>query len=227
MSKGNPLLALLRPVAQVMEYPTPAREGLNRWIRDRAAEKGAPITPGAIRILSQHVGGNLWTMDNELEKLALYVGDRTVEEGDVRLLVTVSREANIFSAVDAVLEGRSAAALQLIQRLRNEGAELPYIVTMVARQLRMATLAKELMGKGHGEKEIGDRLHLSHEFALKRTMTQARKHSWTNLKLLYVRLLEADLAVKQGRMDQNVALDLLVGESSGPASVSATSARRS
>ena len=44
-------------------------------------------------------------MDNELEKLTLYAGERPIEEGDVRLLVPQSREASVFSAVDAFWRG--------------------------------------------------------------------------------------------------------------------------
>ena len=153
-------------------------------------------------------------MDNELEKLTLYAGDRPIEERDVRLLVPQSREASVFSAVDALLEGRSRVALELANRLREEGAELPYIVAMIARQLRLVTLARDLMDRGHKEKDIGTRLGLTYEFALKRTVEQARKHSWDSLRWLYGRLMEADLAVKQGRLDQDIALELLVSEAS-------------
>ena len=216
ISSGNPLLKALRQSVEVQGLPTPTGEGLARWIRNRAAEKGGKITPGAIRLLSQFVGGNLWTMESELEKLALYAMDRTIEDADVRLLVSQSKEASIFMAVDALLEGRSAAALGLIHRLRGDGAELPYIVAMIARQLRLVTLAKDLMDGGHRETEIVERLGLSPEFAARRTNEQARKQSWVGLKRLYIQLLEADLAVKQGRMGQDLALELLVSQTSGP-----------
>ena len=215
VSRGNALLARLKSVVQVQEHPTPLREGLARWTRTQANQKGARITPGAIRLLSQLVGGNLWTMDNELEKLALYAGDRSIEEGDVRLLVPQSREASVFSAIDALLEGRSGIALRLMHRLRDEGAELPYIISMIARQLRQVTLARDLLDRGYGDKDIGSRLGLSHDLALRRTIEQAGKHSLSSLKWRYERLMEADLAVKQGRMEQDLTLELLVSEASG------------
>jgi DNA polymerase-3 subunit delta len=216
LSRENILLRRLRPVVQVQELPTPAGEPLSRWIRNRIAEKGARISPGAIRLLSQGAGDNLWALDNDLEKLALYAGDRPIEEGDVGLLVFQSREANIFTATDALLEGKSRLAMRLFHRLREDGAELPYIVSMTSRQLRLATLAKHLLDQGVGEREIGERLGLTHEFARRRALGQARRHSWVDLNWLYGRLLEADLSVKQGRADQDVALQMLVSEASGP-----------
>ena len=63
--RNNPMLAILRPAAEIKELATPTGEALARWIKERAAAKGAQITPGAIRILSQFVGGNLRVMDGE------------------------------------------------------------------------------------------------------------------------------------------------------------------
>ncbi len=216
VSTGNPLLKTLKQSVNVQGLPTPTGEGLARWIRNRAAEKEGKITPGAIRLLSQFVGGNLWAMDGELEKLALYAMGRSIEEADVRLLVSQSREASIFMAVDALLEGRSATALGLMHRLRADGAEFPYIVAMIARQLRLVTLARDLMDRGHRDTEISQRVGLGPEFAARRTNEMARKQSRAGLRRLYSLLLEADLAVKRGRMGQDLALELLVSRASRP-----------
>ena len=69
--RSNSILAILKPAAEVKELATPVGEALARWIKDRAAAKGSQITPGAIRLLSQFVGGNLRVLDGELEKLSL------------------------------------------------------------------------------------------------------------------------------------------------------------
>ena len=217
VSSANPLFKMLRPALKVREFATPTGEGIGRWIRNRVAEKGARIAPGGIVLLTQLVGGSLWTMDNELEKLALYAGDRQIKEVDVRALVSGAREANIFAAVDALLEGRTAVALRLVHRLREDGAELHYIIAMTARQLRLTTIARDLIDRGHKVREIGERLGLTREFVLNKTLEQARKHSWHTLEGLYGRLIEADLAVKQGRMDQDVALEILAGQPTSPA----------
>ena len=213
VSKGNPLLAKLRSAVEVQELPTPKGEALARWIRNRLSETGVKIAPGAIRLLSQFVGSNLWTLNGELEKLAIYVGDRGIEEADIRLLVPQAREENVFAAVDAFLEGKPAVALRLIHRLREEGAESTYILIMVARQLRMVTLARDLMDRNVGEKDIGQRLGAGPEFVVRKTIRQARSLPWSSLKRLYQKLVEADLAIKQGRLGQDLALDILIGES--------------
>ena len=209
---GNSMLARLSSLAQVQEFRTPRGEELARWIRNRAEIKGAKITIGALRLLGEYVGGNLQTLDNELEKLLLYAVDRPIEEEDVTTLVPQVREASIFAAVDAILEGRQALALRLMHRLRSDGANLSYILAMIARQLRLITLAKDLLRRGVAPGELGGRLGIRADFALRRTLDQARKSPWPRLVALYQRLLEMDLAVKEGRLEEDLALDLLVAE---------------
>ena len=77
-----------------------------------------------------------------------------------------------------------------------------------------------MLDDGMKDGEIGERLNLTRDFMLRKTLDQARKHSWANLIWFYERLMEADLAVKQGRLGQDLALELLVSESSALSSSS-------
>ena len=63
----------------------------------------------------------------------------------VQLLVANSREANIFRTVDMVLGGRTSNALRLIKQMQESGADAGYIIAMLARQLRLMLLAKDLV----------------------------------------------------------------------------------
>ncbi len=207
---NNPLLRRLSANAEVRRLPVPRGEELARWIRNRAKAKGASVSPGALQMLNQYVGPNLRLLDTELEKLSLYAGGEQIDEGHVRGMVAQVREASIFVAVDAIVQGKPSLALRLLRQLRNDGAALPYIQAMIARQLRLVTVAKELVETGVPRREMGARLELRADFAVRKTVEQARRFSWAKLKGLYACLLEMDLAIKQGRQDEDLALELLV-----------------
>ena len=212
LSNNNPLLRLIRPLSQVQALVAPSGEGLARWIKETAQRKGAGISPAATKHLSDLLGNDLWTLDQEIEKLSLYAVGRSIEESDVAELVSQVREANIFAAVDALIEGRPGVALRLLHQLRQDGRDVSNIVAMVERQLRLLALAREYLDNGVSPRDLGSRLGVSSQFVIRKTSNQARRISRQDIVRQYRRLLEADLAIKQGIMDPDVALELLVAD---------------
>ena len=108
------------------------------------------------QLLTDLVGADLWTLDREMEKLSLYASGRTIEESDVGKLVSQVREANIFSAVDAMIDGRPAVALRLFLQLRQDGRDVSNIIAMVERQLRLLALARDSMDRGLPQADLGN-----------------------------------------------------------------------
>ena len=213
LAANNPLLRQLRTGCQVEELSAPAGERLARWIKETAEAKGASISPAANRSLADLVGSDLWTLDQELEKLSLYAFGREINESDVQLMVSQVREASIFVAVDAMIDGRPAVALKLLHQLKEDGKEPSYIISMVERQLRLLALARDSMDRGLPSGEMGSRLGVTSDFVVRKTVDQARRHSMEGIVWRYNRLLETDLAIKQGQLTPELALELLVGES--------------
>ena len=213
LAANNPLLRSLGAVCTVEEQTAPRGEQLLRWIKECAEDKGAAISPAAMRSMADLVGGDLWTMEQELEKLSLYANGREIGEGDVRLMVSQVREASIFEAVDAMIEGRAQAALRLLAQLRDDGREPLYIIAMVERQLRLLALGRDSLERRVPQNELKRTLGTSSDFVVRKTMEQARRYSRQEIAWRYDRLLEADLSIKQGRVDPDLALELLVGES--------------
>jgi DNA polymerase-3 subunit delta len=129
-----------------------------------------------------------------------------VEADDVRALVSSAREANVFALVDAILEHRPDAAMDMMGRLLQSGATATYVLSMVARQARFLVLAQELSRMRVPPNEWGNRLGIQQEFVLRKTTQQARQYSSDQLRRLYHLLLETDLAMKRGETTDDVAM---------------------
>ena len=215
LSQNNVLLRLLQPLCEVHAENAPTRENLSVWIRKRAEDKGAAIAPQAVNALSNLVNNDLWTLDRELEKLSLYCGRRPIEEEDVREMVSQVREASIFGAVDAILENNPGTAVELLRQLARDGRDPSYIITMVARQLRLIALAKDLTQQGMAPNDIGSQIGVTAQYPLRKTLEQSRRLSWEELNRRYRRLLAADLAIKRGRQEPDAALELMVADLAG------------
>ena len=212
----NPLFAKIRPLAEVLTFPLPTGRELLAWIRQRADHHGASIEPAAVGALADIIGADLRTIDLEIQKLFLYSQGQSIRHQDVQELVGYVKEANVFSAVDAVIEGRADAAVRLVHQLLDSGRAPAYVITMIGRQIRLLLLAKELKAQGVTPAEMGKRLSLA-RYPLEKTLAQERRFTTERLIRSHSRLVETDLAIKTGVLDEPLALDLLIADlASGP-----------
>jgi DNA polymerase-3 subunit delta len=205
----NPLLKKLSSLAEVRIFPFMRGRDLKAWIQQRVREEGGDITPQAVNLLAELIGGDLWAMNGEIQKLLLYSQERPISEDDVRKLVSYVQEANIFALVDAVAEGRTELAQRILHRLYDDGVAPTYILVMITRQFRLIAQAKDLE-RGLSRLQIQDRLGLKQSYVVDKTLSQARLYDFEGVKRAYDKLLETDLAIKTGKYSDKLALELLV-----------------
>lgn len=212
LTNNNPLLKGLAAKAVVKKFPLIRGAQLRQWIQQRVKEEGGSISPVAVDLLAKLVGSNLWIMASEISKLVLLASGRRIEEEDVRAIVSETQQVTVFNMVDAIIESKAALAGRLLQQLLLEGAAPVYLLFMLARQVGLIVRAKELSQQKKPEMEIQHRLGLNAEFALRKTLEQASRYSLARLKQVYRQLLETDLAIKTGKYEAELALDILVAE---------------
>ena len=120
-------------------------------------------------------------MDGEIEKLAIYCGDRPITSEDVQ--ARGSAWLSVFELVDAAK--RPGAALTAMERLLQGGATGPYLIAMVARQARMVALAQALAASGVPQQAWGPRIGTTSEFVVRKTADQARGFTPDAVRGLY------------------------------------------
>lgn len=212
VSNRNPLFRELSEVAQVRSFPWLRGAKLQQWIEQRVAKAGGEIASRAVELLARFVGSDLWVMANEVDKLVLFTGGRRIEEADVRAVVSYAQEANVFAMVDAILEFRAGVAQELLEQLMKRGAFPAYLLVMLSRQVQLMFRVKELKSQGKSRNDIQDKLGLTSDFVLRKALEQADRYSLARLKEVYHKLLEADLAIKTGKYDGELALNILIAE---------------
>ena len=198
--------------AEVRSFPLLRGAKLRQWVQRRVTDEGGSISPQAVDLLAKLVGGELWIMTNEINKLVLFTSGRRIEEEDIRMVASYAQQANVFAMVDAILEFKAGVAEQSLQQLLQRGAAPAYLLVMLSRQVGMIVRAKELRSQGKPEMEIQNRLGLTSEFALGKTIEQANRYPWERIKEVYHKLLEADLSIKTGKYDGELALNILIAE---------------
>jgi DNA polymerase-3 subunit delta len=202
-------LALAVECGYVKEFIPPQKGALNRWIANRVEQHGGQITSRAAVELATFVGNDLRLLDQEVAKLVAYTGDeRPIGIDDVHLLVSYAQEANVFHMVDALGRRDGRTAMRLLHQLLNDQPPLA-LLGMIVRQFRILVQVKELSERGLGPREIADEAKL-HKFVVEKGLRQVRNFSMAQLETVYDKLVETDVAIKTGRLDPVLALDLLV-----------------
>jgi DNA polymerase-3 subunit delta len=107
-----------------------------------ARRLGKKLDARSADALSRSVEGNALLLEREIEKLAIYVGERdTIVMADVEAVSSVSPEDRVFALVDAIGARKSGEAMRLLDETlasspKPEG-EVLRILAMMARHFRM------------------------------------------------------------------------------------------
>ncbi|MBN1681777.1 MAG: DNA polymerase III subunit delta [Anaerolineae bacterium] len=210
LSDRNPVLKLAKTAPGGFHKAYNPLNNPAQWITSRARDEyAAEIEPAAVAALASVVEKDLRKADNELAKLAAYVdGQRPIAEADVVLLTPYVPEANIFEMVDAIGRRDGVTASRLLHRLL-ENDEPLRLFAMIIRQFRLLILAREYLNDEGSPRQIAQAIGV-HPFVGEKLSQQARAFTLEQLEAIYHHLLETDLGIKTGKVDDIVALDLLI-----------------
>jgi len=109
------------------------------------------------------------------------------------------------------LRRETARALQLLHHQLAHNAAPIYLLAMITRQFRLLLQWRDLVERGVAFDQATAQLKL-HPFVARKTAEQARNFSLPQLEAIYQKLLDSDIAIKTGRHEPMLALDLLVVE---------------
>lgn len=206
--------ALTNKNAKTEEFDFLVGVKLEAWIKKEAEQAGAKIEPGAARKLAASIGADLWQMKNEIDKLAAFVSGKIINEKMVDDMVKAKVASDIFKTIDALASRNRQAALSLLHRHLSQGESEIYLLSMLVYQFRNLVLVKSEIERGAQFQALAKTIKL-HPYVLRKSFEQGKGFSFPALKKIYERLLELDIAIKSGRIEPQVALDLVVNEITG------------
>lgn len=195
----------------VWEFALPSAAEMPRWVAGRAAATGVRLAGAAGQALIDMVGTNPMTLQTELEKLATYAGAEPVTPEKVRELASIAiphaAEGAIFRLVDAVADGKPAAALSILHDLLAVGEAPLVILSLIGRRYRLILKASGLP-PGTSRAAAARQLGIS-PLSAQRVLAQARTLGERGAANGLRRVLHADVAIKKG-LEPRLVLETLV-----------------
>jgi DNA polymerase-3 subunit delta len=211
--KGK-LLTALKKAGQVVSFEKPKKEGdIKRFISESFRQRGKKISSDALNFMADNVGNDLGIIDNEVEKAVLFCGDKNiVAVTDLEAVLTTGNRDTIFDLVEAVGKGNIQKSLLLLGTLLDSDKEQHplKILSMISRQFRLISIAKESVDKGLSRSEVGKKLGLNYDFIINKIIEQARGWSAHGLARVLEEIFETDYRLKSSRIDGKILMEELV-----------------
>jgi DNA polymerase-3 subunit delta len=183
------------------------------WLRTEARERSIALSAGAAQQLIAHVGPELRTLVNELDKLALYAAGREITEEDVRLLVSDAKEEMIWTLTDAMAARNAQVAFRTLADFWRDGNSPHMLLAGIINNYRTLLRSKAFADLPPAER---DELRRTRKdlWRLEKSYRTASTYRYRQLADILEYLLEANMAITTGA-DPEATLDVVVYELTG------------
>lgn len=212
VDKRNRLYKKVKDLGYAAEMTRQNASQLAAWAGKILAKEGKKITGRTMELFLSKTGDDMENIQMELEKVISYtMGKDVVTDQDVEEICTVRVTNKIFDMVSAIVNRKTKAAMDLYEDLLTLKEPPMRILFLIARQFNQIIQVKELMGQGMDRGSIASKLKLQ-PFVVGKVMPQARGFSREQI-LSYVNLcVDAEEAVKTGRLNERLAVELLIAK---------------
>ena len=184
-------------IGQVIDCAGPNRPAdVRRWIEARIKQRGVKAGHGVAATLFDLVGPDLDRLALEVEKLALYLGERgELSVDDVSELVGQLRPRAVYELCDAIGERRLANALRMVAELTEQGQPPLALLGALANHFRKLLRTRELrpLDPAEVQRKLG-----VHPFAAQKLVEQARRFDLRRLRVCLDAVRRTDDALKGG-----------------------------
>ena len=189
-----------------VEFTALKEDELAKWVEKEVKAAGKSISQQNIHLMLEYTENKLEMLAGELSKLLSYMADeKEITAESITSIITQKRDYNLFKMIDAMLEGNSKKALELLGGLLGQREEPIYILGGISRQYRLALkaylLRKEKAQRGQYLELLG-----IPDFALNKLISQINRFDESSLKKAMDICLDADEGMKTGRYLPEIVL---------------------
>lgn len=210
VDKRSKLYKAATAKGRAIEFGAQDEAVLKRWILGFLKKENKNITERDLDLFLDKTGSDMANIRGELEKLLCYCLDRDVITAqDIEKVCTKQVSNQIFDMINAVAEKKQQTAMTLYYDLLTLKEPPMRIMILIARQFNLLLQVKELRNKGLDANAIGTKVGLA-GFIAKKYVAQASKFKEDDLRRALADCVESEEAVKTGRMNDVMSVELLI-----------------
>ncbi len=162
------------------------------------------IAKQALSLLIAKTGPNLWSLNNEANKLLALGKKEEISQEDIEELIIGQSENNIFTLCEAIATKDKELAFKLLNKEIANQTSFEYILSMLIRQ---AKILIEI--KADHNRSSAKQMNI-HPFVFSKNKKQVSSFSLDELLSLFDSLVNIEYSYKQGKIELEKALLALI-----------------
>ena len=211
--KRAKLYKAIAKAGDVVEFDAPAPGDMKGWASKTLAQQQKTIAARDLDYLLTLLPPFMAPVKTELDKLVNYVGSRgEITRADIDAMVSRPLSDRIFEVANLALSGGEDKALSIISDLRQRRESGVGILTIMANAISELYSVCLYAGEGLPQNEIAAKMNLAanRSWLIKKYMASAKAIGPKKMRAALAMCAKADSGIKNGLVDEWVALEMLV-----------------
>ena len=210
VDKRSKLFKAVSAKGRAIEFAAQDEMILKRWVIGILKKENKKMTERDLEYFLEKTGTNMENISKELEKLVCYrMEEEIITREDIEEICVRQVNNQIFDMINAIADKRQKVAMELYYDLLTLKEPPMRILFLLARQFNLLLQVKELKKKGYPAKIIGENVGLP-GFIAGKYVSQSEKFSTKNLRMAVTDCVAAEEAVKTGKMNDVLSVELLL-----------------
>jgi DNA polymerase III subunit delta len=203
-----------------------------KWVVETGNAQGIKVENDAARELVDALGGDMMMISVELEKLALYVGEKKrIMLGDVETMVLAAKQRSLYELTDAISARDRIRAMEVLEAIlsttEGEDAAIGHLYMLAKTYRQMLVISEKNVRDSRALWQVLWQGFRVPPFAAEDVIRQARRFKSRRDLTRGLRLIaKADLALRSNPVSKRMVLENLVMDLASEAKVSAGGAEQ-
>lgn len=218
--KRTKLYKKVKEVGYPCEFTKMTPEDTVKFAAGSFAKRGLRITENNCSYFVERIGGDLYTVATEVEKLSSYCyGKSVVEKEDIEAVCTLQIENRIFELVDALIAGNREEALAIyFDLIALRESPLRLLRFIMSQYNRLFTVLSGIK-TGCSDAEIAS-FAKQPEWAIKKYRAKLRGCSVNSLTKALKACADCEESIKTGNISEEIGMEMLLEELSQSVKIS-------
>ena len=186
-------------------------ENLIYWLIDIARKNGRQLSPENALLLTEISGGNRSLLEDQLEKIFIYLGtEKVIDYLTIEALSASLKENTIFELQDALGRKDKGKSVKILYNLLEKGTEPTFIIAMLTKYFTGLSRVNEMKGKIPDD--VAARIVGTHPFYYKNYKSAKEKFSDRDLFRSINAVLNTDILLKTTSYDPKSLFTVLIAD---------------